>query len=70
MESQPWPEIIMRSFFTASDVTAPAWPESPSLGPAYSGSGFKKLSAEPCELAQAWPGLALAQDPAYNNKIK
>ena len=46
-----------------NDVTALAQPESPSLGLAYSGSGFMKLSAEPCQLAQAWPGLALAQAP-------
>jgi hypothetical protein len=38
-----------------SDVIATAQHESPSLGLAYSSSGFMKLLAKPCQLAQAWP---------------
>ncbi len=49
----------------SSDVMAQAWPESPSLGLAYTGLGFKNLSAEPCQPAQDRPGLALAQAMAF-----
>jgi len=44
----------------ASDVPAPAWPESRSFGSAHKGSGFRKFQAKPTLPAQAWLWLALA----------
>ena len=48
------------SFFSNSDVPAPAWPESPGFGLALLGSGFVKWEAKPKAKKSAWLGLALA----------
>jgi len=49
----------------ASDVLAPAWPESPGFGLALDGFGLRKSWAGPKAKSRAWLGLALAQAGAF-----
>ena len=60
---------LMKSIpFCTSDVRAWAQPESPSLGPACTGSGLSKFQAWPSTRAPARHQPALAWAPAYDYK--
>lgn len=47
-----------------SDVSGPAWPESPGFGSASLGFGFWKPQAEPAVWAWAWLWLGSASGPS------
>jgi hypothetical protein len=58
----------LTSFFLASAVHGPAWPESPGFGLARGGFGFVKPQARPKPQLTAWLRLGLAQAAAFEGK--